>query len=208
MALAIGLTQKSTADEVLDWNHVFNQAIVKSTFTSAISFRQAAIVHASIFDALNGIERRYQPIHVTEVAPRGASRRAAVIQAAYASMLNMFPDQKPLLDAQLSTSLAALADDEDGDARFGDAGPRVGPACRGCDRSLARRRRLRPFAVQICWQHRPRPMAPDAAGLCSRSLSLLTTLLDLGHPWSFEFPSSRTTRADQCAIPDWPTSKR
>jgi hypothetical protein len=115
-ALAIGLPQKSAADEVLDWNNTFNQAIVKSPYVSALAFRQAAIVHASIFDALNGIEQRYQPIHVTEDGPKKASRRAALVQAAYASMLFLFPPQKALLDSQLSASLAALADnDGDGD---------------------------------------------------------------------------------------------
>ena len=115
VALAIGPTQKSAADEVLDWNAVFNQAIVNSPYISALAFRQAAIVHAAIFDALNGIERRYEPIHVTERAPRHASRRAAVVQAAYASMLDLFPPQKALLDTQLAASLAALGDGEEGD---------------------------------------------------------------------------------------------
>src|SRR5262245_27539778 len=117
-ALALGLTQKSTADEVLDWNNVFNQAIVKSPYASALAFRQAAIVHASIFDALNGIERRYEPIHVTEVGPKKASRRAAVVQAAYTSMLLLFPPQKQLLDDQLKASLAAL---ENNDGHGNDA---------------------------------------------------------------------------------------
>jgi hypothetical protein len=112
-ALAIGLTHNSAADEVLDWNAVFNQAILKSPFISALAFRQAAIVHASIFDALNGIEQRWQPIHVTEEGPANASVRAAVVQAAYASMLNLFAPQKTtLLDVQLAASLAALAADK------------------------------------------------------------------------------------------------
>ena len=75
---------------------------------------------AQEFDAVNGIERRYEPLHVAAHGPREASRRAAVIQAAYASMLNLFPTQKAALDAQLAASLANLndndAEDEDEDA--------------------------------------------------------------------------------------------
>jgi hypothetical protein len=113
VALAIGYPSKLAADEVLDWNAVFNQAIVKSPYASALAFRQAAIVHASIFDAFNGIERRYEPIHVTELAPKNASARAAIVQAAYASMTYLFaPAQKPLLDAQLAASLTELANDK------------------------------------------------------------------------------------------------
>jgi hypothetical protein len=55
--------------------------------------RVAAIVQASVYDAVNGIERRYTPIHVAPAAPRGASRRAAAIQAAYASLV-MGPDRR------------------------------------------------------------------------------------------------------------------
>ena len=105
----------SGADDVLDWNAMFNRAIVLSSYVSAGAFRPAAIVHASMFDAVNGIERRYEPIHVTAHGPREASRRAAVIQAAYASMLNLFPTQKAALDAQLATSLANLANSDTDD---------------------------------------------------------------------------------------------
>jgi hypothetical protein len=62
---------------------------------------------------LNGIERRYTPIHVEPAAAPGASRRAAVIQAAYASLLNFFPSQKTALDAKRDASLAAIVDDAD-----------------------------------------------------------------------------------------------
>ena len=50
-------------------------------------------------------ERRYTPIHVNPDAPRGASRRAAAIQAAYATLVSLFPSQKDSLDAQREASL-------------------------------------------------------------------------------------------------------
>jgi membrane-associated phospholipid phosphatase len=72
----------------------------------------AAIVQASVFDAVNGVERRYAPIHVAPDAPRGASKRAAAVQAAYANLVRLYPTQKSTLDTKLADSLAAIADGE------------------------------------------------------------------------------------------------
>ena len=68
-----------------------------------------------MFDALNGIERRYTPIHVQPDAPRGASRRAAVVQAAYTALAGLFPAQRRF-EADLEASLAAIAADQAGES--------------------------------------------------------------------------------------------
>ena len=60
-----------------------------------------------------GSNDRYTQIHVTDLSPRrGASRRAAVVQAAYASLVALFPSQINALTADREASLAAIADDE------------------------------------------------------------------------------------------------
>lgn len=64
-----------------------------------------------MFDALNGIERRYMPIHVTPNAPRGASRRAAVIEAACTAPLALYPAQQSTLQTKRDAALAAIVDD-------------------------------------------------------------------------------------------------
>src|SRR5207342_865152 len=86
---------------------------------NAASPRLGAIVHTAIFDAYNGIDRRYTPIFVRDRAPRGASRRAAVIAAAYTVLSGLFPSQQAALDARYEASLAALGDDDEdcGDSR-------------------------------------------------------------------------------------------
>jgi hypothetical protein len=69
------------ADEVTDWNQIlFHAALVAQTSPLFMS-RNAAIFQSSVFDAVNGIERRYTPIHVEPGAPHGASARAAAVQA-------------------------------------------------------------------------------------------------------------------------------
>jgi hypothetical protein len=101
----------------LEWNQIFIDTLIRTNTPNSSSQRLGAIVHTAIFDAYNGIERRYTPIFVRDDAPRGASRRAAVIAAAYTALVGVFPGepQKALLDASYATSLAALSDDgEDG----------------------------------------------------------------------------------------------
>ena len=113
LALSQGIPGGLLADEVTDWNQHFLDAIRTANTPAPLAIRPSALVQTAVFDALNGIERRYTPIHVQSEAPRGASRRAAVIQAAYATILSLFPDQQTDLDAKRSASLAAIDDDGD-----------------------------------------------------------------------------------------------
>jgi len=103
-------------DQVLEWNQIFVDTLIATSTPNSSSQRLGAIVHTAIFDAYNGIERRYTPIFVHSSPPRGASRRAAVIAAAYTALVGLFPPSiKPDLDARYAASLAALSDDEDDD---------------------------------------------------------------------------------------------
>ena len=108
-------TLSQTADErpnqVLEWNQIFIDTLIATNTPNASSQRLGAIVHSAIFDAYNGIKHRYTPIHVQGGAPAGASRRAAVIAAAYTALVNLFPSRQPALDASYAASLAALSDD-------------------------------------------------------------------------------------------------
>jgi PAP2 superfamily protein len=106
-ALATGTAR---ADEVTDWNRIMLDALlVPPAVAPAFTPRTAAIVHAAIFDAVNGIEQRYTPIHVVAAAPRGASQRAAAVQAAYASLVHLFPSQIGTFDQKRTDSLIGIA---------------------------------------------------------------------------------------------------
>jgi len=89
------------------------QTALATQTSPLVTSRVAAIVQAAVFDAVNGFERRYTPIHVDRDAPRGASRRAAAIQAAYATLVALYPSQKDTLDAERTTSLEGITDDGD-----------------------------------------------------------------------------------------------
>jgi len=105
----MGLSSAAMADEITDWNRIAQQALLNASTSPVISTRSLAIVQVSVFDAVNGIERHYVPIHADMEAPRGASRRAAAVQAAYASLLRLFPTQQPFLDERRTASLNAIA---------------------------------------------------------------------------------------------------
>jgi len=100
-----------TPDPVLEWNQVFIDTLIATNTPNSSSQRLGAIVHTAIFDALNGIERRYTPIFVHERAPRGASRRAAVVSAAYTALVSLFPTRTVQLTEKYDAALAALVDD-------------------------------------------------------------------------------------------------
>jgi hypothetical protein len=109
-------------DQILDWNQIFVETLIATSTPNSSSQRLGAILHTAIFDAYNGIERRYTPIFVQNVdgngqrlVPQGASRRAAVIAAAYTALVALFPSQEERLSDSYAASLAALSDDgEDG----------------------------------------------------------------------------------------------
>jgi hypothetical protein len=112
LALAGFLPAAALADEVTDWNAIMLQAAHDATppTNPLVMSRVAAIVHASVFDAVNGIEGRYAPILVAPAAPPGASRRAAAVQAAYASLVLLYPLQTSTFDSKRAASLAAIPD--------------------------------------------------------------------------------------------------
>ena len=109
-----GQESASESNQVLEWNQIFVDTLVATNTPNSSSQRLGAIVHTAIFDAYNGVEGRYTPIFVSNTAPPGASRRAAVIAAAYTALLSLFPSRQPELDASYAASIEALGDD-DGD---------------------------------------------------------------------------------------------
>jgi len=111
LAILFCIAPTAQADDVTDWNqHMLRAGTVAGTSPLVMS-RVAAIVQASVFDAVNGIDGKYTPVHVAPGAPAGASRRAAAVQAAYTALVALFPPQKATFDGRLAVSLTAIAAD-------------------------------------------------------------------------------------------------
>ena len=98
-------------NQVLEWNQIFIDTLIATAAANSSSQRLGAIVHTAIFDAYNGIERRYTPIFVHPGAAPGASRRAAVVAAAHTALVGLFPARQSELDSRYAASLAAMSED-------------------------------------------------------------------------------------------------
>jgi hypothetical protein len=114
LSITLGLALASgavLADEIKDWNLAMLKATLTAPVTPApITPRVAAIVQAAVFDAVNGIDKRYEPIFVRPDAPEVASQRAAAVQAAYVTLVDFYPAQKATFDQQRTASLAQITD--------------------------------------------------------------------------------------------------
>jgi hypothetical protein len=103
------VSASARADAVTDWNAVFETVARNPVPAPGTQTRMGAILHAAIFEAVNGIARKYTPLHVTAPAPDGARPEAAAVQAAYVVLSSLFPAKQALLDQQLETSLSQIA---------------------------------------------------------------------------------------------------
>jgi len=116
-ALIVGLgcdgaqpaTGASTArdDLVSRWNVVALEA--GRAKHALLQARALAMVHAAIFDAVNGVEHRYTPYLSAAGAAAITSPEAAAAAAAHAVLVALHPEQRPTVDAALAASLARLA---------------------------------------------------------------------------------------------------
>jgi len=105
---AMTFAASAPADEITNWNQMLFRAGLVGGTSPLVITRVAAIVQAAVFDAVNGIDRRYTPIHVPAAGPAGASRDAAAVQAAYATLLKLYPTQQGTLDARRAVSLTSI----------------------------------------------------------------------------------------------------
>ncbi len=114
LAVAVAASANpAQADEVTVWTLTMFEA-AKAANTSPLNMtRNAALMHAAVFDAINGVRPRYESIHVEpdDDETDGASSRAAAVQAAYVILVKLYPAQKiGILDPQLAASLGAIVE--------------------------------------------------------------------------------------------------
>ena len=108
--LASSIAVPARADVVTDWNNAALDAIRANNTPPPIASRSLAILHASIYDAVNGIARTNEPYLVPSVAPATASRPAAASAAAHRTLVHLFPANASSFDALNATILAGIPD--------------------------------------------------------------------------------------------------
>jgi hypothetical protein len=104
---------------VLRWSRLATE-IFPVEIGPIIDSRAMAILHAAIHDAVNGVERRYEP-YAADLSAPGASVDAAIASAAHDVMIALVPSQRERIEQEY---LGALAGVPDGPAREG--GVRLG----------------------------------------------------------------------------------
>ena len=113
-ALAIGLwssiADAATPNTVSQWNQITENSVVGSGVFQNEGLVYMAYVSAAVYDAVVAIESGYQPYGPGVTAPAGASVDAAVIEAAYRTLVNYFPAQAMSLDQLYMAALAAIPD--------------------------------------------------------------------------------------------------
>jgi len=100
--------QQGAGNPILLWNTVALKVLPVDPGL-VLDSRAFAIMHAAIHDAVNGVERRYQPYTIDLSSP-GASVDAAVAAASRDVLAALSPSQLSTIEAEYATALAAIAD--------------------------------------------------------------------------------------------------
>jgi hypothetical protein len=108
--LASSIAVPARADVVTDWNNAALDAIRAGNTTPPIASRRLAILHVSIYDAVNGIARTHETYLVPSAVPASASRPAAASAAAHQALVNLFPANASSFDALHAAILAGIPD--------------------------------------------------------------------------------------------------
>src|SRR5207253_2931418 len=74
--------------------------------------RNLAILHASVYDAVNAVQRTHRPYQVAAVAAPGTSAETAAAVAAHRVLVSLYPRQIERFDDALDDSLADVPDND------------------------------------------------------------------------------------------------
>ncbi len=107
MGKAVTLPPGNTVEQ---WNTIAENTVVGASTFQAEGFIYMAYVSAAVYDALVSIEGGYEPYGSAISAAPGASTDAAVVEAAYRTLVNYFPAQAATLGSFYTEALALIPD--------------------------------------------------------------------------------------------------
>ena len=203
VAALLGLAAPATAraDTVTDWNaHASNALFTVAAQPPPVGVQHMAMVQGAVFDAVNTIDRRYQPYLYSQLRVRPwASRDAAAATAAYRVLVSIVPAQQPALEQLYLASLAGIPG-WFGVPSFGiSEGIAIGEAAaRGDDRRADERRPLR--RVLLPDRDAAGPVAPGSARVRERSERLDAEREAVRDPELVAVPLGRAVPAHECRV--------
>jgi hypothetical protein len=117
MAPTIATAKDSAANRsgdpavISEWNEIAQKTLAADTTKQPIEdILYMGFVQAAVYNAVVGIEGRYEPYHFKAHAPRKASSQAAAAAAAHKILVTYSPGAKTDLDARYASSLAKIPD--------------------------------------------------------------------------------------------------
>jgi hypothetical protein len=108
LLLAAFLSGPSRADVVMDWNAKADALAGEQKLNPTMHARSLAMLHVAMFEAVNAIERRYQPYALKLATDRNTASEAAAATAGHGVLLALYPAHRADLDALLNRTLDAV----------------------------------------------------------------------------------------------------
>ena len=99
----------ASANGVLEWNGLMIDAIRVDNSGPTLSTRNLALLHTSIYDAVNSVTRTHQPYRFQPAIDPATSAEAAVATAGHAIVQVLYPAFAARADELRDTQLAALS---------------------------------------------------------------------------------------------------
>ncbi|MCM3900971.1 MAG: hypothetical protein ND866_04635 [Pyrinomonadaceae bacterium] len=136
IAIVLAAPNGARADAVGDWNAIAMQATITAGRPNPTINLDIATVQAAVYDAVQAIEKRYEPYYV-EIPGATGSPVAAAAKAAHDVLVNRFPAQAASLDMTYQQYLAnnGLSENDPGVAVGAKAAAGI-IALRACDGSF------------------------------------------------------------------------
>ena len=100
------------ANVITDWNENAVTLVTPRMAPGTSARRAVAIMQVAMFDAVNSIERRYQPYLAQLPATSGTSKEAAATAAAGAVLASLIPQMQGQVKAMTTSYLASIADSD------------------------------------------------------------------------------------------------
>ncbi|HEY6946676.1 MAG TPA: vanadium-dependent haloperoxidase [Candidatus Acidoferrum sp.] len=102
---SIFVANAKAQDPIAAWNEIAEKAVKTAGHAPPVAALDFAIVHLAIYDAVESIDRRYDPYHALVPGATG-SPSAAAARAAHDVLIGLFPTQSATLDAAYANFLA------------------------------------------------------------------------------------------------------
>ena len=102
----VSATNARAEDPIAAWNQISETAVKTAGHPPPVAALDFAIVHLAIYDAVESIERRYEPYYTLAPGAIG-SPSAAAAKAGHDVLVGLFPTQSQVLDMAYANFLAA-----------------------------------------------------------------------------------------------------